>query len=240
MASFSGFDKARLCTSVDEVKNFIDGRYLSASEAAWRFMEYDMTRRDPAVTSLPVHLEGFDLVYYDEGEAETAKTDQTSPLVRYFKRPNALEFDNITYMEYYKVFQVAKTAAKTAKQQWTDNVPPPNEKQVYRRFKPHVTPMHNIRMQCFKVWYLRLLLRNSPARSFAELRTVSLSCCKASFFTYFTQQFPAICSNLTAFFKVEGNTYETYGQAAKALGLLADVCESQICMKEAVSDLCTP
>ena len=154
-----GFDKAGVCASVDEVKNFVDGRYLSASEAAWRMLEYEMTRRDPAVTSLPVHLEGLDLIYYDDGDAEQAKDDQTSKLERYFKRPNSPEFEGLTYMEYYKQFQVAKTAAKTAKQHWTDNVTPPNQMQVYQRFKPHVIRMHNIRLQSGEVWYLRLLLR---------------------------------------------------------------------------------
>ena len=41
-------------------------------------------------------------------------------------------------------------------------------------------------------------------------------------------------------FQVEGKLHESFGQAAKALGLLADVCEAQICMTEAVADLCSP
>ena len=40
--------------------------------------------------------------------------------------------------------------------------------------------------------------------------------------------------------KVDGVQYDTYAQAAKAQGLLADECEAQICMKEAISDLCIP
>ena len=159
---------------MDEVQNFIEGRYLSASEAAWRMLEYEMTRRDPAVTSLPVHLQDLDMVYYKEGEAEQAKDDQKSPLERYFKRPTAPQFDTLTYLEYHKAYQVAKTVPKTAAQHWTDCVAPPNERQVYRRFKPHVTRMHTIRLQSGEVWYLRLLLWNTPARSYDELRTVSL------------------------------------------------------------------
>ncbi|XP_074327791.1 uncharacterized protein LOC141665703 [Apium graveolens] len=42
----------------DEIKNFLDGRYICASEAAWRLFGFDIHHRFPSVDRLPVHLEG--------------------------------------------------------------------------------------------------------------------------------------------------------------------------------------
>lgn len=42
----------------DEIKAYLDCRYLSASEAAWRILEFDIQERYPSVMRLPVHLKG--------------------------------------------------------------------------------------------------------------------------------------------------------------------------------------
>ncbi|XP_074318083.1 uncharacterized protein LOC141654868 [Silene latifolia] len=44
--------------SQDEVKAYLDCRYLSASEAAWRIFEFEIQERYPAVMRIPVHLKG--------------------------------------------------------------------------------------------------------------------------------------------------------------------------------------
>ncbi len=41
----------------DEVTEYIDARYLSASEASWRLFEFPVHARSHAVERLPVHLE---------------------------------------------------------------------------------------------------------------------------------------------------------------------------------------
>ncbi|XP_074342908.1 uncharacterized protein LOC141680633 [Apium graveolens] len=43
--------------SMDEIKNFLDGRYICASEAAWRLLGFDIHHRFPSVERLPVHME---------------------------------------------------------------------------------------------------------------------------------------------------------------------------------------
>lgn len=43
---------------VDEINNFLDGRYICASEASWRLLGFDIHHRFPTVERLPVHLEG--------------------------------------------------------------------------------------------------------------------------------------------------------------------------------------
>ncbi|XP_074352042.1 uncharacterized protein LOC141691202 [Apium graveolens] len=42
----------------DKIKNFLDGRYICASEAAWRLLGFDIHHRFPSVDRLLVHLEG--------------------------------------------------------------------------------------------------------------------------------------------------------------------------------------
>ncbi|XP_074318340.1 uncharacterized protein LOC141655147 [Silene latifolia] len=56
-----GPDKATLVIqedTQDEIKAYMDCRYLSASEAAKRIFEFDIQERYPSVMRLPVHLEG--------------------------------------------------------------------------------------------------------------------------------------------------------------------------------------
>ncbi|XP_074323381.1 uncharacterized protein LOC141660305 [Apium graveolens] len=43
--------------STDEIKNFLDGCYICASEAAWRLLGFDIHHRFPSVERLPVHIE---------------------------------------------------------------------------------------------------------------------------------------------------------------------------------------
>ncbi|XP_074346339.1 uncharacterized protein LOC141685113 [Apium graveolens] len=43
--------------STDEIKNFLDGRYICVSEAAWRLLGFDIHHRFPSVERLTVHME---------------------------------------------------------------------------------------------------------------------------------------------------------------------------------------
>ena len=138
----------------------------------WRMFEYEMTRRYPSVTSLAVHLEGQNYVTYDEGDIQTAK-EKLSELERYFLRPEGAEFDFLTYPEYFKKYQIAKTVPKSIKPTWTDQAEDLQKKVVYRRRGEHVTRLEHVRMQQGERWYLRVLLRHVSARSYEDLKTVS-------------------------------------------------------------------
>ncbi|XP_074373506.1 uncharacterized protein LOC141713835 [Apium graveolens] len=43
--------------STDEIKNFLDGRYICVSEAAWRLLGFDIHHCFPSIERLPVHME---------------------------------------------------------------------------------------------------------------------------------------------------------------------------------------
>jgi len=45
-------------TPINEVENYQKARYLSAPEAACRILGFNITRKEPSVEGLPVHLPG--------------------------------------------------------------------------------------------------------------------------------------------------------------------------------------
>ncbi|XP_020108369.1 uncharacterized protein LOC109724099 isoform X2 [Ananas comosus] len=53
---------------VDEIKRFLDCRYLSAYEAIWRLFEFDIHHREPTVERLTIHMQFMNNVVYHEGE----------------------------------------------------------------------------------------------------------------------------------------------------------------------------
>ena len=49
---------------IDEIKNFVDARYVGPHEACWRIFGFDIHSRDPAVQILSVHLENMQHVSF--------------------------------------------------------------------------------------------------------------------------------------------------------------------------------
>ena len=52
----------------DEIKNFLDARYVSASEACWRLFSFPMHKEFPSCQRLDIHLENERLIYFDEDD----------------------------------------------------------------------------------------------------------------------------------------------------------------------------
>ena len=71
----------------DEIKNFINARYIGSTEAAWRLFEFSLHERFPSVVQLSVHLDNGQRVYFSEATAaETARKDPPSTtLTAFFK-----------------------------------------------------------------------------------------------------------------------------------------------------------
>ena len=53
----------------DEIKDYLDCRYLSSCEAAWRIFKFDIHHRSPAVERLPFHLPNQQSVIFDPAES---------------------------------------------------------------------------------------------------------------------------------------------------------------------------
>lgn len=73
---FKGFDVASLSFTRDgrlicnEVKNYINCRYVSAPEAIWRIFEFKMHDNSHAVYRLPIHLEQPREIFFEDGMGE--------------------------------------------------------------------------------------------------------------------------------------------------------------------------
>ena len=72
--------------NINEIKHFIDMRYVGSSEAFWRIISFNMSTRYPAVERLPVHLENNQNVIYQEGQEQKATIEPPSTkLTKYFE-----------------------------------------------------------------------------------------------------------------------------------------------------------
>ena len=75
----------------DEIKQYLDARYVSACEALWRIHHFHMHEEYPSVVRLQVHLPNQQLINWDEHvapnlqqvAAQAAEKDTT--LTAYFK-----------------------------------------------------------------------------------------------------------------------------------------------------------
>ncbi len=70
---YKGYDSARLSMITDavrndEVRNFIDCRYISAPEACWRLFEFSMHDRSHSIIRLPIHLPEQHTVIFEVNE----------------------------------------------------------------------------------------------------------------------------------------------------------------------------
>jgi hypothetical protein len=63
-----GGDRATMEIDHDEIKTYIDGRYIGPSESAWRIFQFDLHKQVPNIVRLPVHLAGQHMVTFDGGE----------------------------------------------------------------------------------------------------------------------------------------------------------------------------
>jgi len=72
---------------MDEIQHHVDGRYVSACEAAWRVFAFPLHKAFPNVVRLPVHLEGEQQVRFAAGDAPEAIANRPlprTPLTAYF------------------------------------------------------------------------------------------------------------------------------------------------------------
>ena len=50
----------------DEIRKYLDCRYISASKECWRIFQFDIHYRQPAVERLPFHLQGQNTIIFEE------------------------------------------------------------------------------------------------------------------------------------------------------------------------------
>ncbi len=75
----------------NEIKQFVDGRYISASESAWRTFKFPIQGHGPVVTRLAIHLENNHSVVYNPNEnniQEILNRNLDTTLMAWFKLNN--------------------------------------------------------------------------------------------------------------------------------------------------------
>ncbi len=71
----------------DEIKRYVDCRYISSSEAIWRILEYELSYRSPSITRLSVHEPNHQRVVFLTGQAEQATaTAKPTELMAYLNQ----------------------------------------------------------------------------------------------------------------------------------------------------------
>ncbi|KAL3635911.1 hypothetical protein CASFOL_020458 [Castilleja foliolosa] len=100
---------------LNEVKNFVDGRYICPHEAAWRILNFPIHERTPSVETLAVHLEGMQNVTFKENlrlqtiiqNPSFGKTTLTEWLKSNKRDAGGRD---LTYLNYCSKFRWCKTA----------------------------------------------------------------------------------------------------------------------------------
>ena len=209
----------------DEIQEYVEARYVSASEACWRTFEMPMSEIYPRVQRLPVHLEDRQRVLYTSNREETEqalKRARSTKLTAFFTICKQEELMNKGKNPLPTAKQMYKQGGPAARdilyrdvQKWykwspgsvKDNVDgcwvrrKRNEPHAVGRVR-HVAPT----MECKELFHMRLLLNTVRGpTSFEDLRTV------------------------------EGKTYDTYHEAAFELGLVENDKEWELAMEEAAS-----
>ena len=218
----------------DEIREFVEARYLSTSEAIWRTLEFPMGDLYPLVQRLNIHLEDEQQILFTSDPEETRETldkSKMTQLTAFFmlckeekelftdKRTGQLRIPPGTYrgslgekpvlhMLYREVPQyytwVPRNTKKKINPHWKRRVQ--NRGKIIGRVR-HVPPS----MECKELFHFRLLLntRKGPT-SYEDLRTVVLENGKKK-------------------------TCDTYHEAAFHMGLVQDDKEWEIAMEEASS-----
>ena len=95
--------------SNDEVSHYEDLRTVGASEAFWKIYEFPLHLRYPTVTSLPIHLEDNQQVYFDdetnlEDIQNNPSPTQLKSLLLYNEQNEVGINNDLTYLDFPSKF----------------------------------------------------------------------------------------------------------------------------------------
>ncbi|KAL3637308.1 hypothetical protein CASFOL_019607 [Castilleja foliolosa] len=151
--------------AINEIQNFVDGRYICPHEAAWRILDFPIHERTPAVEVLAVHLENMQNVTFKENlklqaiirNPSFGKTTLTGWLESNKRDANGL---HLNYVNYCSKYRWCKKAVA-----WLPRVHLKN---------PAIGRLAYVHPASGELFYLRMLLSHQcGCKSFADIRTVS-------------------------------------------------------------------
>ena len=76
----------------DEIKRFVNSRFITASECMWRFLGFDVHGRDPSIQRLAVHELNKQFVTFKENNVEHAlQKVKRATLLGWFQLNHSME-----------------------------------------------------------------------------------------------------------------------------------------------------
>ncbi|CAN1274853.1 ATP-dependent DNA helicase PIF1 [Linum perenne] len=102
--------------NIDEIKAFMDCRYITPGEACWRLFKFELYANSPAVRRLSYHLPGEQIVYSRESSSIEglleSELSQTSMLIEWMKMnvdsPHARQYTYVEFPQHYVWISQAK------------------------------------------------------------------------------------------------------------------------------------
>ena len=170
--AYKGEDRAMVRAEIgdesankDEISDFVDMRSIGSSEAAWQILNFNITKKHPAVYALRCHLEDENHVVFDNETAETAIEQQrNTELTGFFEYNDQNPETRIKYVDFPKKFV------------WKDK--------TWRERKSAfdtIGRVHSINPAAGDVFFLRMLLHHDHSRgktSFQDLKMVGGESCE--------------------------------------------------------------
>ena len=91
---YKGYDRAMMEVNNDEVKQYVDGRYLSATEACWRLFAFKLHSHSHSVCRLPVHLPNQQYVQFSDVDSISHVLEESkyTKLTQFFALCQSNEF----------------------------------------------------------------------------------------------------------------------------------------------------
>ncbi|CEM06285.1 unnamed protein product [Vitrella brassicaformis CCMP3155] len=156
---YKGADRAVVETSrqEDEIRCYVEGRYVSVSEACWRIFGFPTHGHYPAVERLTVHLENHQSVVFAANQPPPTEAPMTK-LTAWMALNATDEFARtISFPNFPQHFV------------WNQK----NKRWTRRRHGSTIGRVYNVSPAAGERFFLRILLHHIPgAKSFQDLRTV--------------------------------------------------------------------
>ncbi|KAI2493617.1 helicase [Fragilaria crotonensis] len=173
----------------DEIRRFELMHCIPATQAAWKFLGIRTSQTQPAVYALDIELPGNEVVHFkpdDVNDMHEAISNKITVQEMYWNRPAGDAFETLTLEEFFDSYVVQHTQRMSTKSLQGSVFIPASEvaqrsqdtqlfvysrrtststlAQAINRIK-FVSPAHG------DLYYLRMLLRQYPSRSFDDART---------------------------------------------------------------------
>ncbi|XP_054259511.1 uncharacterized protein LOC128984236 [Macrosteles quadrilineatus] len=150
----------------DEVQHYVTKRMVGASDACWRLLDFPISKSEPTVECLPVHLEGKQSVTFRPNSLAEATLQASSNLLIYFNRPLEPVFDSLTYQSFFEQFLVHSKRPRGAE----IYEHPDGKHYITRRQRgTKICRLYWVSPNRSELYFLRLLLMVVPCRGYADL-----------------------------------------------------------------------